>query len=843
MQCLTTALEQKGDFEEVVRTTAAFVSLATPHTTSEEVKDWCQPQLLSEAKSFHRKIYPTTGDDAKRLGNLYPRTISTSRQVTGTSSETRKDGPSLSDFSTTKRDPLLPCHIIPFTKNRDFHDRVEVLQMIEKCLSLVDEDGLDRKELRTFALCGPGGMGKTQVANEYAITHMDTYEAILWVDAEEPTTLMDEFSQLAEHLGLVLEGSPDARDQALTRELVKGWLAKPVRSYNRTDNSAVEEVPWLLVFDNVNNPDLLSDLWPPDGSTGSILITSRDNLAKTQFYQIKNGIDLPPMSQDDASDLLLKLTWRENDPEEQRLSLDVADILGGLPLALTQMAGVMIRQSLSFANFLNRYGEEEEHAILFNLSLEPKHKRANYGHTLASVWSLEKLEYSSGLLDVMAFLYPTGIPEKYLEGAVGTTRLTDYPKTVTAYQNARSELLKSSLVMTDRSSSNLTIHRLIQDAARARMDTYRITTAFSDAVDILRLFWPEAERGVRHHIARWKDCEVISLHIVRLKDHFLRAPKALKLRWSGNLNFAMLINELEARNRQEKNTITREDGERIFFLLSEIHNNIAGSATELNDPDKALHHFERYNQLLRDRYEKTEDVFDSRLTSSYYNLGMSYAMKKDYANAVKYIEIALKEAGRLQNPESVKAARSLGLINLALTLWLMGRHEEASSMLTTALREREELLGSNDRDSMITGRVLYGLGNVRHSQGLLEESLLYHERALLHFKETVGSNHHRTGNSCFKVAQHYSRIGRLSEAINLLDQAIKILDRHECYVPEKGRATLMKGIVLQQQSKSEESKICFQRAAALYEIASKRTIIEEDLTLQDFDAYVHIWGR
>jgi hypothetical protein len=213
------------------------------------------------------------------------------------------------------------------------------------------------------------------------------------------------------------------------------------------------------------------------------------------------------------------------------------------------MAGVMVQQSPSFASFINRY-EEEEHDILFNLSLEPKYKRTSHGHTLASVWSPEKLKYSSGLLDVMAFLDPDGNSEKYLKGAVGAVgavsaaQLAEYSKNVTAYQEARSELLKSSLIMPDRSSSNLIIHRLIQYAARIRMNEYRIVEVFSTTVDILWLIWLEAERGVRHHVARRKDCEAVSPHIVRLRDHFIRASGATKMRWTGNLHFAMLINEL-----------------------------------------------------------------------------------------------------------------------------------------------------------------------------------------------------------------------------------------------------------------------------------------------------------
>ena len=425
-------------------------------------------------------------------------------------SESRKECLShLSEFSTTRRDPRLPCYIIPGARNKDFHGRKNISEDIEKCLAPSEFDAGNVKNTRAFALCGPGGMGKTQIGNAYALTSMEKYEAIYWVYAEEATTLADEFSRLATDLGLVLECTADARNQIVTRELLKGLLAKPVRSYNRTGNSD-EEVSWLLIFDNVNDTILLSEFWPAAGSSGAILIISRDPLAKTFFYQIHDGIDLPPLSDQDAAELLLKLTWRGNEQEELKLSMKVAEILGGFPLALTQMTGVMNRQSLSFSDFLQRYAEEETRGALFHLPLEPSHKRTNYAHTLATVWALEKLQQSSGMLDIIAFLAPDGILEKYLTTILGKTKLLDYPTTTEAYQEARYELFTSSSIMNDRSASRLIVHRLVQDGARARMSTERSTEVFATVVDLLWSMWPEAESGIRHHVARWKDCEQVS---------------------------------------------------------------------------------------------------------------------------------------------------------------------------------------------------------------------------------------------------------------------------------------------------------------------------------------------
>ena len=204
-------------------------------------------------------------------------------------SELKQEGLShLSDFSMTERDPCLPCHVVPGVKNKNFYGRRKVIDDIERCLAPSEFDAGDNKRAKAFAVCGPGGIGKTQVANEFVLTHMDMYEAIFWVHAEEATTLADEFSRLAVDLDIVPERTADARDQVVTRETLKRWLAKPVRSYNRTGTSD-KEVSWLLVFDNVNDANLLSEYWPAAGSMGAILITSRDNSAKTPIYQIQDG--------------------------------------------------------------------------------------------------------------------------------------------------------------------------------------------------------------------------------------------------------------------------------------------------------------------------------------------------------------------------------------------------------------------------------------------------------------------------------------------------------------------------------------------------------------------------
>ena len=49
---------------------------------------------------------------------------------------------------------------------------------------------------------GMGGVGKTQLATEYAYAHAGDYDLVWWIAAEEPATIPDQFTALAGQLGL-----------------------------------------------------------------------------------------------------------------------------------------------------------------------------------------------------------------------------------------------------------------------------------------------------------------------------------------------------------------------------------------------------------------------------------------------------------------------------------------------------------------------------------------------------------------------------------------------------------------------------------------------------------------
>lgn len=414
--------------------------------------------------------------------------------------------------------PFLPAYLMPLDPSRNFFGRDFALNAIETALCLGPIGaGMDAEPLafpRTFAIYASGGMGKTQLAAQFVATHRKEFDAIFWVHADHVSKLSQDFKTIAITLGLISEDSVDANDLVFMREIVKRWLVTPLKDLAdaQGDESEKEKATWLLVFDGVEDPDILNDFWPYDGP-GAVLITSRSP------FSWPSSLPLRPFTSDEATDFLLKLTGREASDEARKAATDVSRQLGGLPLALTQMAGIILHKKLSFDEFLDSYNERQSQQELLQLSAgELMTKSPGYEHTVASVWAFENLTHGQGLLNVVSMLDPDGISEGLLTAKLGTIELQSFPQSLDDYRLARNELLACSLVNGKKVDRKLFMHRLVQDVARARMTQIEFRANFMTCVKLVSSVWPFEAFAWRHGVARWTSCEELFPHVSRLKD-------------------------------------------------------------------------------------------------------------------------------------------------------------------------------------------------------------------------------------------------------------------------------------------------------------------------------------
>ena len=169
---------------------------------------------------------------------------------------------------------------------------------------------------RRVALTGTAGVGKTQLALEYAYRHAHEFDLVWWLRAEEPTTLQEDYAALAEPLEL-----PEAQESELA---VVAYAVR--RELSRREH-------WLLVFDNATGAE---------GGSAPAAGRQRpdsDHLAHTRAGPSLLSVDLPTLTRAASVTLLLARTGQDDREAADALAAE----LGDLPLALEQAAAYMNR--------------------------------------------------------------------------------------------------------------------------------------------------------------------------------------------------------------------------------------------------------------------------------------------------------------------------------------------------------------------------------------------------------------------------------------------------------------------------------------------------------------------
>ena len=222
------------------------------------------------------------------------------------------------------------------------------------------------------------------MALAYAHRHLAEVGVAWELAAENPTVLAGGFGQLAAQLG--------ARDVVDTRD--------PVASVHGVLAAFPDE--WLLIFDNAPDRASVQAFLPPTGP-GRVLITSQNPNWPGQ------PLDVPVLDPDVAAGFLVS---RTGDPNRQA-ALELADILGELPLALEQAAAYMQAAGQSLAGYLALFRQRR-------LDLLARGQPTGYPGTVLTTWALAfgQLEQSApaaaGLLRLLACCAPEAIPLRLL---------------------------------------------------------------------------------------------------------------------------------------------------------------------------------------------------------------------------------------------------------------------------------------------------------------------------------------------------------------------------------------------------------------------------------------------
>ncbi|KAK3935064.1 tetratricopeptide repeat domain-protein [Diplogelasinospora grovesii] len=765
--------------------------------------------------------------------------------------------PILNGFATPRRFAKLPCFMVETpVRNKDFFSRQSILDKLDTSLLPTDNSTLLRPEnisQKYVVLCGIGGIGKTSIAIEYVFSRREKFDAVFWIRADEPSKLEQDFGRIATELGL--QDADEPFNPVICRELAKGWLESPKKVLDEeNDIISQREATWLVVFDNADSPDLLQDYWPLS-SNGSILVTSRDPLSKNSPSIATESIDVAPFEPDEAAELLRKLSCVTKDVD---VSVKIAATLGGLPLAISQMAAVIRYQYLSFPEFYERYEDESDRRELqkFDAVAPRPEARGN----IASIWALEQLgPQAACLLQLCAILDPDCIQERLFTGDLSGVeqQLENFPKTTFTYSAARADLIKRALITRNDEKKEFWVHRVLQDSVLAKMSPENRLQVFSFAVDAVLAAWGNTPLVQRHVISLARSRDGLFPHALALRNIFERYYRAENP--GSSVRLAKLMNESgwyqhERGNSQDiKPFLTlaldicnRNPGPASEQLLADIHYGLAAAANETNDGKACLYHTEKLLSMRLEALASTGKG-DIRLAIAHNEYGIALVMNGDYGKSIAAFERSIEVYKGLE--DYWLAMDTNPRTNMGFTFWVTGNLDRAEQVLQSLLSDRETKFGINDRESYRTGRVYHGLGNICYDRGQFEESENWHQRALQHYQDTLGNVHHKTADLCHRVAQHCLRRGALSYArqvsLTLIDQALKVYNlRETVYLPELARTTFLKARLAMQAGDVQGATDLFKQAKEMRSrIPHAPAKPDASLREADFDQVVTFFSR
>jgi hypothetical protein len=243
---------------------------------------------------------------------------------------------------------------------------------------------------------------------------LDSFWGIFWIDASSEETAKEGFANLAR-----------ACKQEESVESVKAWLSRKKH--------------WLLILDNVDNPDLDVSKFFPSRERGAILITTRNPDLRSYGTGTGNAGShcVDKLCLEDAVALLLKTAAIKDLQGEnvRKVAERIVNDLGGLALAIIQ-AGAVIRQGIcSLDEFCDLYPKQKREVLESGRSIS---SIEFYQYSVFTTWeiSIKKIEEISDeyarlaleLLRIYSFMHFDGIRKDIFKNAIDNSLYaTDVP--------------------------------------------------------------------------------------------------------------------------------------------------------------------------------------------------------------------------------------------------------------------------------------------------------------------------------------------------------------------------------------------------------------------------------
>ncbi|OBT50677.1 hypothetical protein VE04_08704 [Pseudogymnoascus sp. 24MN13] len=590
-------------------------------------------------------------------------------------------------------------------------------------------------------LFGMGGSGKTQLALEYCqrTKASGRFTSIFWVDASNLASIAQGFAAIA---GIISETNVELANAEASIQLV-------------TDTISRWQTPWLIVFDNFDQPSAfkgrnMKDYFPR-GKKGAILLTSRNAGAQ----RLGHMITVTSMSPSEGLNLLLQRSKSKDTEENNLVGTEIVHRLGCLALAIDQAGAYISARGLALNLYLDHYNHRREIVWKETPELWDYRRKLSDTETETSLsvfttWemSFEQINGDGNsrrskehLLTICAFFNNKDIFEglfltyfklespEWLKifGTKGTWDTFDF-------QDVLSELSNLSLLQslqTKAVGAYFSLHPLIQDWMKLRLNS--------------------------------QDRQRYAMEAISMLDVFIRNRGSIKLTVELKRT---IVSHLDASIQNDPSSL--EDGLGTQYLMDTA----SSFASFYKEQGRYAEAEQLYGQSLQEKENHLGSEHPSTL-GTVENLAMVYRKQGRYDEAEKLYKRALVGNETQLGPEHPETLWTLG--NLAIVYRKQGRYKEAEELYGRVLAGNEEQLGPEHYNTL---RTLQNLANVYREQGRYNEAEQLFKRVLAENEKCLTPEHPDTLWTLGNLAIVYRKQGRYEEAEKLYGRVLVGNEKH-----------------------------------------------------------------
>ena len=592
-------------------------------------------------------------------------------------------------------------------------------------------------------LTGMRGSGKTQLAAAVAARcEEEEWTLVAWINAASRKELVADLYELALRIGI------NAPKDVPPETIIRRFLDQ-LRSADAADR--------LFVFDNVENLDDLRGLTPKGDGVRALITTTR--------HLDWNSLGWSPMVVGvfEREQSIALLCQRTGDAHRDAAD-QIAEVLGDLPVAVTQVAATARWGEYTLSGYLDRLSNHPLESSISRLEGDDYPDAVGVALFMAYEQALEQLRtkhpqqesIATSLLGILSLLAASGVPTHWL------SKLHDDSDAV---RDTLSFLKRSSILQESTDGDKTIIHRLQGQVYR---ETYLSNQEkFSEAntntktllneIDVDQLANFEQQRQETRNLVEQVGT-ITSQDYSRplFSDPDFAALLATTLRNATDLGMPHLAIALTDSVTRVGDTLGPDHPSTLT-----ARNNLAGAYQTAGRLDEAI---PLYEQNLEDRTRILGPHHPDTLTARN-NLAYAYHDAGRLNEAIPLHEQNLEDRTRILSPHHPDTLNSRN--NLAGAYQAAGRLNEAIPLYQQNLEDRTRILGPDHPDTLLSRN---NLANAYQAAGRLNEAITLYEQTLEDRTRILGPRHPDTLNSRDNLAGAYRAAGRIEDAEKLFER-------------------------------------------------------------------------